>query len=101
MGSPNRRKKMAEGSGVANSSWKSQLPLEAKRSISELTWLRTSGSSSPTLRGTNSGLRSRRYQVCSGGSIWRGMRGCSCPMEKASEAEENTSGCLRAHSTSS
>ena len=92
---------MVDGSGVANSSWKSQLPRSVNVSMIPLTTTRTSASSSAILRGTNSGLRSRRYRVCSGGSTWSGISGCSWPIERASTSDEKISGWRSAQRTSS
>ena len=95
------RKKIADGNGVAKSSWKSHEPRSANPSMSSFTRTRASASSSATRFGENSGSRNRRYLAWSGGATCNGMSGCSWPIDTASGADENTSGCRNAHIVSS
>ncbi len=50
--------------------------------------------------GAKIGSNSLRYFECSGGSTCSGMSGTDCPRSTASMAEEKTSGCCSANSTS-
>ena len=56
-----------------------------KRSMSSLTSARTRSSRGMICRWARCGSITRRYLACSGGSIWSGMSGRSCPMSIAVE----------------
>ena len=89
------------GSGTARSATRSHSPLAITLSISSPASARILGCHGAVLRGLNIGCSSRRYRVCSGGSVPMGTMGTGLPTPSKARFDEKSPGCRSAYSAPS